>query len=456
MRALLSLQARHAHGLAIAASLSGGALALLYALRHGPSMMGDSQWYLDVAAALAGETGIRFDFVRPPGYPAFAALVAMVAGPGNLEALAYVHCGLLSTTAYGTYWIARWLAPQSTAMAVAASALVAFNPTAVQNALIILTEPLVMFLTVGFALSLVRFVAWQEEAPNGSWVSLRSVVVALFGALLLVVRSDMIAMVLPAVLVSMFSGGLRPGMPRLGRSVAASLMVLGLCLPVVAWQSREAGQLTLLATGKTTDENHRGFARWVTTLNVSESEWKRMVYDDIATMADLPPNTFSGATERDRTATLLDRLATEGTSPALEAEWVALSAERIRRNPIGYTVGLPLRRSIDFWFFKPVVGSDGFAARTTLSVYYWSYALLFGIGTIATVIFAAMPRHPLFVLGWLVLLRTYSILGAGVLTGVGFYEQRYVRCVQPLVLLIAIWALLRATSVLQKLPRTRA
>lgn len=443
----MAILSRFAAPVRLLCAVTATLLATVYILRHGPASMGDTAWYFKTADWLVSGSAMGTDpFTRPIGYPAFLALVDLFLPREHLMlGVALLHALFLGIGAWIAGRVATLVVPERPVVSIFVTAVVAFNPTAIQNAGIMLTEPLILLLMTAWAWS---FASWWRASRFQEWSGTAWWTVAV-GLALSHMRLDLAGLaclVWTVVFVAAGASGGRPWMTA-GR-VAATGLVLTLIgtLPVSLWASSVRGEPTWISGTSTTDPNHDEFGRWATTMPAHEKQWKDMMYNEHADLGAFPDSAFRLDAERERTQRLLDELRDTGTSPDLERRWRQLRDERIRSAPVSYYVGLPLRRSLEFWFFRSPIGEHAWPIQWVLGAYYGAYALLFGTGFLACFWFALRPSGPLFVLAWLTLLRTYTILGAGVLTGHGFYDQRYVRCTQPIVLLIAVLVLWRCAA----------
>ena len=101
------------------------------------------------------------------------------------------------------------------------------------------------------------------------------------------------------------------------------------------------------------EEAPLGFARWYRTWGIGFGDTVRVywTYDgSLERMEDLPARAFDNQTQRDRTGQIYARYnELTSSTPASEADFAQLAAERIRAHPLRYYVLLPSARLADMW-----------------------------------------------------------------------------------------------------------
>lgn len=346
-------RARHWFVLALAVS-AGAALRLWFVFAY-PTVQGDSLIYGDIAKnwllhgvyGLSNGAHISPTLIRLPGYPLFLAICFSLFGMEHYNAAVFVQiaidlCGCVLAARLATRiwscragWVALWLA--------------ALCPFTANYAAVPLSESLELFATIGAFYALVRLV----EAPGLRWI----VVLAASCSYATLLRPD--GALLPAAICPalFFYGRRRWGTGRMIRTGA--LVAVLAALPFIGWTARNWSTFHVfepLAPRYAVDpgqSTNPGFNRWTKTVCVDLAcTWE--VYwnggSDVIDPASLPARTFDTPAQRRATVQLLtDYNRDAKLTPALDARFGQLAAQRIRAHPIRYYVDLPLARLADMW-----------------------------------------------------------------------------------------------------------
>jgi hypothetical protein len=350
------------------AALVAGLLLRLWFVSHMARIANDSLLYGNIAETwlkhgiygftetgpTAGSVRSRPTLIRLPGYPLFLAICFRLFGMENYRAVMYLQvlADLL------TCWLAAALAGRlfGRRAGVATLWLAALCPFTANYVAVPLTETLVL---TSIAAAFYGFARWQDAGLGYNrwlWVVAASV----SGSILLRPEQGLLAVaVLPAMLWRAVRSRSRPLVSMRPVLVAA----LGVVLPLVPWTIRNwhtFHRFQPLVPRYATDPGElvpAGFGRWYRTWAIefsstAEVYWNyngaRMELYDLperACNADSPAGTQS---LRERTAALLaDYNATTVATPAIDARFAALAAERVREHPILYYLGLPFARVLD-------------------------------------------------------------------------------------------------------------
>ncbi len=353
------------------AGLLAGLLLRLWFVAHMARAVGDSLVYGEIARTwlqhgvyglteagpTPGSIQIRPTLCRLPGYPLFLAACFRLFGMGDYRAALNVQVAVDLITCWLAGALAGRLFGRRAQMIVLwIAALCPFTANYVATAL---PETLVFAL---IALAFYAFARWQD-AGLGSNRWLWTVAAALACSILLRPEQGLLA---AAVLPAMLWRSLATREPSL-RPLRAALPVLAaafcVALPLLLWTARNERVFHVFQPLSPRNANDpgeavlHGFGRWygswaIDFASVNEVCWPM----DGARIefASLPPRVFS-ATSRStsaevhsRTAALIaDYNATLELTPALDARFDALAAERIHDQPALYYLGLPIARVFD-------------------------------------------------------------------------------------------------------------
>ncbi len=333
------------------AALCAGLLLRWFFVKHHAEFTGDVLIYGDIAknwmqhhAYEVSQPALRPTLIRLPGYPAFLVACFAVFGRENYVAVLWVQvvldlmsCVLLGKLAERLWggragMVALWVA--------------ALCPFTANYAAAVLAETCSIFCVVAAFFALER------------WLTLRSarwalvVGLALSWAVLLRPEQGLLVVAVVGAMVWVE----RRGRWWLGGAVVASVVVV---LPLLLWGVRNWRVFHViepLAPRTAIDPGNdvpRGFYRWYRTWGVDfksnfDFYWQ---YDGGAIdMKDLPARAMDDAAQGEETARLFadyNRLQYE--TPAFDARFAKIAAERVKAHPVAYWVGLPVAREADMW-----------------------------------------------------------------------------------------------------------
>ncbi|MGE0431146.1 MAG: hypothetical protein AB7K09_02990 [Planctomycetota bacterium] len=416
-----------------------------WALFTGPgNFNGDAPWYLGVARALHDGVWPPDDVVsplcRPIGFPALLALLMTFTGSANEQVWPLVVA--LNSLAFG---LAVWLVGRivlrllpvpdgerrSWWPPIAAALLVALNHnfSGPLTGRLVFTEHLVVALVVGFALACLRL---HERHTIG-----RSVVAALLGAAMLHVRVDLAPLVVVGLAVVWWLDTSTATTVR--RRALAPVLALLLLLPSSLVVSLQVGR-PVFVTATSLVGGSYGLLQWGTALSVSPDEWQRITWfaeledDELErALADHTPE------QRERALDLLRRHR-ESWSHDVEAGLMELARERMYADPLRYWIGLPLWRGVRLWWSEQPIADDDPLLGLKRVWFAACTPLVFAAFVASLWVLVSRLRRPdaMWLLAAIVVMRTFSIVGAGMLTGYGLYETRYLECVQPLAIVLLV------------------
>lgn len=425
--------------------LAAGAALRLWFIHAYPEIQGDPLIYGDIAKnwmlhgiyGLTSDGAIHPTLIRLPGYPLFLMLCFRLFGMEHYHAVMFAQtaidlgtCLLVGAFARSVWseragWWALWLA--------------ALCPFTANFAAIPLTEPLELFCTALAFYALARFLV----RPQWPWAL--AMAAAWSYATLLRPDGALLAVALCPAMV--FYGRRRWGTgPMLRWATACGLLSI---LPFIPWTVRNARTFHVFEPlapryavdpGESTDP---GFNRWTKTVCVDLAcTWDIYWNANSAEIdiGDLPSRAFDSRAQYEQTRRLLDEYNRELTlTPAIDAGFGALAAERIHDHPCRYYVALPLARLADMWL-RP---------RTELlwiELRWWQYRLHhaeteFSVGyaalnlaylVAAMVGFLKAPRYRGAILA-------FVLLRCALLATIEAPEPRYtLECFPPLIALAAV------------------
>ena len=343
----------------VVALLLGLALRVWF-ITHSARIAGDTLVYGEIAKNWMQHSIYGFTYkagipqptlIRLPGYPIFLALCFRVFGADSYTAVMYVQavvdllsCLLISVLAgaiFGTRarTAAIWLA-----------CLCPFTASYVANPL---TETLTLACIVT---SIYAFYRWQQQSPAfNRWLWMIALSIA-YSILLRPEQGLLAAAILPAMLyVSVRPLGLAKRSLRAAIPVAVAAVFI--VMPLLPWTLRNERTFHVfqpLAPRYATDPGETiplGFQRWYRTwaIDFASTEDVYWNYDGAPIpIADLPTRAFDNDDQYTRTAALLDDYnETSNDTPALEARWNILAAERIHADPLRYYLALPVARLVN-------------------------------------------------------------------------------------------------------------
>jgi hypothetical protein len=304
-----------------------------------------------------GSLQIRPTLIRLPGYPLVLAACFRLFRMENYRAVMYVQvvADLL------TCWLASALAGRffGRRAALAVLWLAAVCPFTANYVAVPLTETLVL---TCIAAAFYGFARWQDAGLGyNRWLWLVTASVA--GSILLRPEQGLLAM---AILLAMLWKTGRSGRRSLISIRPVLIAAITIVLPLVPWTIRNWYTFHLfqpLVPRYATDPGElvpAGFGRWYRTWAIEFSSTSEVYWNYNGArieLYDLPVRAFNAGSQagteslRQRTAALLaDYNATVTATPAIDARFAALAAERVREHPVLYYFGLPLARVIDMTF----------------------------------------------------------------------------------------------------------
>ena len=340
--------------------LAGAALRVLFLHAH-PRFAGDALTYGDLAHNMLAhhifgftEDTIRPTLIRLPGYPAFLALCFALFGSANYLAVLWVQAAVDLLSCWLLGLLAGRLMGRRAGLAVLW--LAALCPFTANYAAAALTETLSIFCVVLSLYALERWTAEQRAGRAGlGW----AVMIGLALAYAILLRPDqglLAAVVVPAMLWIALRGR---GLPLLKRCVPPGITVLVVALPLLLWGVRNWRVFHVvqpLAPRYANDPGERvsyGFQRWYRSWGVEfKSTFDVYWAFDGSTLAlkDLPPRAFDNPAQLAETRAIYAVYNQEQSStPAVDAAFARLAAERVAAHPLRYYLVMPAAREADMW-----------------------------------------------------------------------------------------------------------
>lgn len=350
---------------AVLVALGLGTWLRLWFLWHFPQVNGDGLIYGDIAKnwLLHGIYG-RTDFtatgaivnptlIRLPGYPLFLAACFRVFGVDHYGAVLYLQVAIDLVSALIVGWTARAIAGRRAGLwALAFAALCPFTANYVAAPL---SETLSIFCVATTCAGLV----WLQKRPG--WPP--TLLLALSWSYATLLRPDGALLAVAAVLaIVLFANCGFVELPPLGRRrawrvvlVAGALSVL----PFIAWTARNYRTFHVfepLAPRYATDPGEStmpGFQRWMKTWVVDFASTSDIYWTADSGPMDvnlLPSRAFDSPAQREETADIFAAYnETTTITPALDARFGRLAAEREHAHPLRSYLELPLLRVLDMW-----------------------------------------------------------------------------------------------------------
>ncbi|HET7104696.1 MAG TPA: glycosyltransferase family 39 protein [Terracidiphilus sp.] len=342
---------------------------------------GDTLVYGDIARNLLqhgqyalGTAQPAATLIRLPGYPLFLAACFSLFGVGNYGAVVAVQTALELAGCLLLAEFARRSVPagRGTAAAQGALWLAALCPfTAVYAASVLAETPTL------FALALAMWAAIRFVRRPGWGAGLAFTAGVTWAALL---RPDgVLALVLlPPVAMAGMRAGQASAMERRRMARIAVVCVALALAPFAAWTARNWRVFHVvepLAPRSAADPGepvYPGWERWVRTwmldFNSTYQIYWNVPGDELDT-AKLPERAFDSPAQREETAALAAEYNANRRqlTPALDAGFARLAAERVAAHPLRYHVGLPLGRAADMWL-RPRVGN------LNIDLDWWAYS----------------------------------------------------------------------------------
>lgn len=350
--------------LSILLALAAGAALRLWFIHAYPQIQGDSLLYADIARnwlthGIYGRSvapgAIAPTLVRLPGYPAFLAVCFAAFGLQNYYAVLYLQVVIdLASCLLIAGFVHRICGRRGAMVALWLAVLCPFTANYVAMPL---TETLSIFCV---ALGLYAFAA-VVEAPRWRWV----LALAFAWSYAALLRPD------GALLAVTFF----PALIFYRRSAARTAILCGLIsiLPFAAWGWRNWHTFHVfqpLAPRSAADPGEplaTGFQDWTRTWLVDFASTYEVYWnvpgDDIDVRL-LPAR----AVDAPGLALIARYNLNDALTPAIDAEFGALAAQRIRAHPFRYYVTLPLMRLADMWF-RPRV------EMLNIELRWWQYRL---------------------------------------------------------------------------------
>ena len=428
-------------------ALAAGAALRLWFIHAYPEILGDplvygaiaKNWMLHGVYGTTSSGALRPTLIRLPGYPLFLMACFKLFGMEHYHAVMFVQtaidlatCLVLAAFTRRIWnekaaWWALWLA--------------ALCPFTANYAAVPLTETLEIFSITIALYALARFL----ETPRWRWAILEASAWS-YAALL---RPDgaLIAVALCPAMI--WYGHKRWGAARMTKfALAAGLLST---LPFIPWTIRNWRTFHViqpLAPRYATDpgeDTDPGFNRWTKTVCVDftctwEIYWN--VNSDVIDIQNLPSRAFDSPAQYRQTKQLLDDYnQTTTLTPALDARFATLAAERIHAHPLRYYIALPLARVADMWL-RP---------RTELlwiELRWWQYekhdtetdfAVAYAALNLLYLVVAAFGLKKWPPLSGAIL--AFILMRCALLATIGAPEQRYTLECFPMVIALAAIAL---------------
>lgn len=375
---------RTSASLQTAAALAAGLLLRLWFLTHAPSINGDTLLYGNIArnwlqhgvyGYFVSPNGPQPTLIRLPGYPFFLAACFSLFGVGRYTAVMGVQCFFdLLTCLLVAALAGRLFGPRARIAALWLAALCPFTATYTASPL---TEVLTL---TSIALAFYSLERWcAAGADVNRWVPVLGLAMA-YSLLLRPEQGLLAAAIVPAMLWSSWHQPQRlrsRARQRITRgllpAVLASLCVV---LPLVPWTARNWRTFHVfqpLAPRSATDPGEAiptGFNHWYRTWGVDYESTEEVYWsydNDRIDVADLPGRAFDSPRQYAQTRTLLDDYnKNQNATPALDARFEALAAQRIQAHPFGYYLVLPVARVLNM-ALRPRTEKTPFALN------WWAY-----------------------------------------------------------------------------------
>ncbi len=456
------------------------ALALrLFFFVYFPAVTDDSRVYANLAAnwlqhgiygqtqAIQQETHIVPTDARLPGYPMFLAKIFWLFGIGNFKAVLLAQI-LLDL---GTCLIVADLARRAVSDRAAriAFVLTALCPFLANYAAAALTETLEIFFTAlaldGAAAALGR----MHEVGGGMGVyKLWAATGAAIAACILLRPDGGILLAAVAFYLAGIAWKCLPVKKNVADVLVASIILALFALaPLAPWTIRNFRTLhhfQPLAPRYANEPDEavpRGFNRWVKTWIVDYASVEEIYWSVPGAKIDpqkLPSRALESRAEdspaeRDATlAVIADYNQSENMTPALDARFGKLAADRIHTRPVRYYVVLPLLRIADMWLrprtelLPPDVRWWEFNDDTKQSVMAAGFGLL-NLAYVAAALWAlvrlAWVRRTSAV-RWAGLFFCFLLLRSAFLGTLENPEPRYTLECYPVIIVLAASALCRS------------
>jgi hypothetical protein len=446
----LTALSRKMNWLSVGLALNGGAVMRLWMLKDLPQISPDTLLYGGIAKnlllhgqfAITGSDGVIHEtLIRLPGYPFFLAACFKLFGVSNYNAVSYVQIALELVGCLLLAAFVRKTAPPAIRQGAAHWTLwlSALCPFTAAYAVAPLTETPTLFAIALALWSLVRFHA------NPAWSNALCFTFAITFAALLRPDGALVGVALTPALVL----GLRTSQisrERLARM--ATVCILLAMLPFGFWTARNWRVFHIfepLAPRYATDPGepvNPGWQRWMKTwcldfVSTNDIYWN--VPGNPLDLNKLPSRAFDSPSQYAETAAIAAAYDDNGQdlSPALDARFAQLAAERVKANPLRYYLWLPLGRMADMWLRPRVENLNIDLDWWVYSHHYaetrfsWAYAALNALYLfLALVGLFFRPRY----WPWMML---YFVLRSALLTTIEAPEARYTLECFPMVFALA-------------------
>lgn len=346
----------------IAAALIAGASLRIWMFQHFLETNGDTAVYGDIARnfllhgryALTLGSGQAFStLIRLPGYPLFLASCFKLFGVGNYTAVVALQIAMELAGCLLLADVARRVAPSRhvTSAAHATLWLAVLCPFTAIYAANPLTECPTLF---AIALALWSAVRFQQRV---SWTFALTFTLAVTFAALLRPDGALVAIALAPALLFCPRNQTRSVAPKRKATMAVVCALLALA-PFAAWTARNWRVFHVfqpLAPRSATDPGDPvtpGWDRWVATwcldfVSTYEVVWN--IPGDVLDVSKLPSRAFDTPQQYNETATLAAAYNKNGydMTPAIDAGFARLAAERTAAHPLRTYLWLPLARVAD-------------------------------------------------------------------------------------------------------------
>ncbi len=378
--------------------------------------------------------------IRLPGYPLFLGVVFAVFGRDHIRA-ALVLQALIDLDACWLLFdclrteVSRRAAWAALLLAVVCPFTAAYSVAGMTESLSIACVSLAIW-------SLAR---WVRAARAGRSALAPLLLLAAATGFATLLRADGVLLLVVCAGAVFWYGSEGLGAARSLR--LALLAAILAALPLVPWTLRNARTFHRFQPLVPKEANNpgefmpAGFRRWLRTwsidyINTGEVAWNQEDYID---PEDVPARACSGAQEcRQTMALIAEHNRIDDVSPALDAQFAALAAQRIREHPLDYYLVMPVLRVADMTFRPRTELFDiepdwwDFAGHPTDSI----LAILLGLVNLGYVVLAVWGflRRRVPLAGALL---AYLLLRGLLLATMENPEQRYTMEAFPMLILAA-------------------
>jgi len=430
-------------------TIAAFALRLVFYWRF-PHVTGDSLIYGDIAKnwldqgifGLTHSDGVHPTLIRLPGYPAFLAACFVLFGREHYNAVLLAQIVIDVITCFFIADLARrTISARAARYAFLLAALCPFtaNYTAAP-----LAETLSIFF-VAVALDTAAAGLIASEQGRTAWPAWTWCGVAVGCGILLRPDGGILLIALGLYLICRMW---RKPAERIYLLRAGALVLAISLAPLVPWSLRnwqDFHRFQPLVPQSASDPDEfvpDGFDRWVRTWSadyVSTEEVYWQVPGDKIDTALLPSRAFDDAAQRRQTEALIaDYNQALVVNPELNARFMQLANDRLRRNPVRYYIWLPALRIADMWL-RPRT------EMLPLNSRWWEYVddtqssiiatlwgvlnLLFFVAAVLAIVRGPRPRY-------LRMMLLFVLLRSAFLGTLANPEPRYTLECYPVVLLL--------------------